>query len=139
MLPRGYGAYARRHNLGHITPIQYAPFLVILRIFNCSFHNLFDNFNRSSTFVVRRCPQVDIKEFAFLEFFISKTQPEERTWVKLVTLKTIHWYCDGLEPTLAAVKYKIRRRKFVDSILKRSLFLFCLLTLSVLFFKNGRC
>ena len=72
-------------------------------------------FNRPSSFAVRRRPQVDIKEFAFLEKIFSKTQPEERTWAKLVTLKTIHWYCDGLEPTPAAVKYEaqIRRRKFV--------------------------
>ena len=71
--------------------------------------------NRPSYFAVRRRPQVDIKEFAFLEKIFSKTQPEERTWAKLVTLKTIHWYCDGPEPTPAAVKYEeqIRRRKFV--------------------------
>ena len=58
---------------------------------------------------------MDIKEFAFLEKIFLKTQPEERTWVKLVSLKTIHWYCDGPEPTPAAVKYEeqIRRRKSV--------------------------
>ena len=71
--------------------------------------------NRPLFFAVRRRPQVDFKEFAFLEKIFSKTQPEERTWAKLVTLKTIHWYCDGPEPTAAAVKYEaqIRRRKFV--------------------------
>ena len=119
MSPRGHGAHARRHDLGHIAPVQYAPVLVYENFFNRSFHNLFDNFNRSSSFAVRRHPQVDIKEFAFLEFFISKTQPEERTWAKLITLNTIHWYCDGPEPTPAAVKYeeKIRRHKFVIFIL----------------------
>ena len=47
-------------------------------------------FNRPFSFAVRRCPQVDIKEFAFLEKIFSKTQPEEMTWAKLVSLKTIH-------------------------------------------------
>ena len=58
---------------------------------------------------------MDFKEFAFLEKIFSKTQLEERTWAKLVTLKTIHWYCDRPEPTPAAVKYeaKIRRHKSV--------------------------
>ena len=71
--------------------------------------------NRPLFFAVRRRPQVDFKEFAFLEKIFSKTQPEERTWAKLVTLKTIHWYCDGPEPTAAAIKYEaqIRRHKFV--------------------------
>ena len=75
---------------------------------------------------VRRCPQVELEEFSFLERIFAKTKPEERTWAKLVTLDTIHWYCDGLEPTPAAVKYeaKIRRRKYVVLILfERSSFL----------------
>ena len=115
---RGDGVHARRHNLGYIAPVQYAPVLVC-EFFNYPFHNLFDNFSRSSSFAVRRRPQVDIKEFAFLEKIFSKTQLEERTWAKLVTLNTIHWYCDGPEPTPAAVKYeeKIRRRKSVVFIL----------------------
>ena len=118
--PRGHGAHARRHDLGHIAPVQYAPVLVyIKKNFNRSFHNLFDNFNSSSSFVVRQRPQVDIKEFAFLENFVPKTQPKERTWEKLVTLNTIHWYCDGPEPMPAAIKYeeKIQRRKSVIFIL----------------------
>ena len=71
--------------------------------------------NRPLFFAVRQRPQVDFKEFAFLEKIFSKTQPEEKTWVKFVTLKTIHWYCDGPEPTATAVKYElqIRRCKFV--------------------------
>ena len=72
-------------------------------------------FNCPSSFAVRRRLQVGIKEFAFLEKIFSKTQLEERTWAKLVSLKTIHWYCDGPEPTPAAVKYEeqIKRRKSV--------------------------
>ena len=70
-------------------------------------------------FVVRRRPQVDLEEFSFLEKVFAKTKPEERTWAKLVTLDTIHWYCDGPEPTPAAVRYeeKIHRRKSVILIL----------------------
>ena len=33
-------------------------------------------------------------------------KPEERTWAKLVNLNTVHWYCDGPEPTAAAIKYE---------------------------------
>ena len=59
-------------------------------------------------FTVRRRPQVDIKEYNFLERNFSKTKPEERTWAKLVNLNTVHWYCDGPELTLAAIKYEER-------------------------------
>ena len=33
----------------------------------------------------------------------------------MVTLDTIHWYCDGLEPTITARRYdvQVRKRKFV--------------------------
>ena len=66
-------------------------------------------------FIVRWHPQVELKEFSFLERIFAKTKSEERTWAKLVTFDTIHWYCDGSEPMLAAVRYdtKIRQRKSV--------------------------
>ena len=66
-------------------------------------------------FSVRRRPQVDIEEYNFLERIFSKTKPEERTWAKLVSLNTVHWYCDGPEPTPVAIKYeeRTRHRKFV--------------------------
>ena len=60
---------------------------------------------------MRRCPQVDLEEYNFLEKILSKTKPEERTWAKLVNLNTIHWYCDGPEPTAAAIKYEERTRQ----------------------------
>ena len=41
-----------------------------------------------------------------MERIFSKTKPEERTWAKLVNLNTVHWYCDGPEPTPAAIKYE---------------------------------
>ena len=67
-------------------------------------------------FTVRRCPQVDIKEYNFLERIFAKSKPEERTWAKLVNLNTVHWYCDRPEPTPAAIKYeeRTRRRKSVN-------------------------
>ena len=39
----------------------------------------------------------------------------ERTWTKLVTLDTLHWYCDGPQPTKAAHCYdsQVRRCKSV--------------------------
>jgi len=70
-------------------------------------------------FAIRWRPQVELEEFSFLERIFAKTKPEERTWEKLVTLDTIHWYCDGPEPTPAIVKYdaKIRRCKSIVFIL----------------------
>ena len=64
----------------------------------------------------RRCPQVSIEEFSFLEKIFQKTKPEERTWAKLVNPKTIHWYYDGPEPTQEAIRYdeKVHRCKPVN-------------------------
>ena len=80
----------------------------------------------SSFFLVRRRPQVDLEEYNFWEKIFSKTKPEERTWAKLVNLNIVHWYCDGPEPTAAAIKYeeRTRQRKPVTS------FLFCSFALS---------
>ena len=52
-----------------------------------------------------------------MEKIFSKTKLEERTWVKLVNLNTVHWYCNGPEPTPAAIKYeeRTRQRKSVTS------------------------
>ena len=47
----------------------------------------------------------------FLERIFAKSKPEERTWAKLVNLNTVHWYCDGPEPTPAAINYKKRTRQ----------------------------
>ena len=70
-------------------------------------------------FVVRRRPQVDLEEFSFLEKVFAKTKSGERTWAKLVTLDTIHWYCDRPQPTPTAIRYdaRIRQRKSVILIL----------------------
>ena len=70
-------------------------------------------------FAVRHRPQVELEDFSFLERIFAKTKPEERTWAKLVTLNTIHRYCDGPKPTPVAIKYdaKIHRCKSVVLIL----------------------
>ena len=75
------------------------------------------NFSSSFFLLVRWRPQVDLKEYNFLEKIFSKTKPEERTWAKLVNLNTVHWYCDGLKPTATAIKYEERthQRKSVIS------------------------
>ena len=62
-------------------------------------------------FTVRRRPQVDIEEYNLLERIFTKTKSEEWTWAKLVNLNTVHWYCDGPEPTSAAIKYEERTRQ----------------------------
>ena len=65
------------------------------------------------------------EEYNFLEKIFVKSKPEERTWAKLVNLNTVHWYCDGPEPTPAAIRYeeRTRQRKFVDPFSLIGLFL----------------
>ena len=113
---RGHGTHARQHDLRHFASVQYATVLV------CEFFTTIQfiiTFLTVFFFAVRRRPQVELEEFSFLERIFAKTKLEERTWAKLVTLDTIHWYCDRPEPTLAAIKYnaKIRRHKSVIPVL----------------------
>ena len=61
--------------------------------------------NCPSLYTTRDRPPVSLEQFSFLERIFNKSKPEERTWAKLVTLDTLHWYCDGLEPTIAARRY----------------------------------
>ena len=68
-------------------------------------------------FAVCRRPHVDLEEFSFLEKVFAKTKPEERTWAKLVTLDTIHWYCDSPQPTPAAIRYDARIRQHKSAVL----------------------
>ena len=60
------------------------------------------------------CP-ISLEQFIFLDRIFNKTNLEERTWAKLVTLDTLHWYCDGSEPTTAACRYnaQVHQREFV--------------------------
>ena len=113
---RGYGTHARQHNLGHIVSVQYTPILVREFFITVQF---ITTFLIVFFFAVRRRPQVELKKFSFLERIFAKTKPKERTWEKLVTLNSIHWYCDGPETTPAAIKYdaKIHKHKFIVLIL----------------------
>ncbi|XP_075653876.1 uncharacterized protein LOC142624224 [Castanea sativa] len=65
-------------------------------------------------------PQVTLEEWSFLERIFNKTKLEERTWAQLVTLDTLHWYCDGPEPTSAAHRYNSRVRKQMDAAKRRA-------------------
>jgi len=71
--------------------------------------------NSLSFFAAWDRPPVTLEQFSFLEKIFNKTQLEERTWAKLVNLNTLHWYCDGPEPTRAAFRYEaqVRAHKFV--------------------------
>ena len=68
-----------------------------------------------SSYAARDRPPLSLKQFSFLERIFNKTNLEERTWTKLVTLDTLHWYCDGPEPTIAARRYdaQVRQRESV--------------------------
>ena len=115
--------------MGHIASVQYAPVLVCELFTTVQFIISFPTILTVlllCSYTASTSPQVELEEFSFLERIFAKTKQEERTWAKLVTLNTIHWYCDGPEPMPAAVKYeaKIRRRKSVVLILfERSSFL----------------
>ena len=58
--------------------------------------------NCPSSYVARNRPSVSFEQFSFLEKIFNKSKLEDRMWAKLVTLDTLHWYSDGLEPTTAA-------------------------------------
>ena len=103
---------------GNFGPVWYIYFRRVVNV-TPFFFFFFFFFNTLTTvlitsslyFTVRRRPQVDIEEYNFLERNFSKTKPEERTWAKLVNLNTVHWYCDGPEPTPGAIKYEKRTRQ----------------------------
>ena len=86
---------------------------VYLRLILC--YNSLLTSNCSSSYVARDRPPVSLEQFSFLERIFNKTNLEERMWAKLVTLDTLHWYCDGLEPTTTARQYnaQVRQREFV--------------------------
>ena len=68
-----------------------------------------------SPIVAQNRPKVTLEEWSFLEKISTTTKLFERSWTKLVTLDTFHWYCDNPEPTTAARHYdtQIHQRKFV--------------------------
>ena len=115
---RGHRTHAGRHDLGHIASVRYTPVLVC-ELFTTVQFIIISTLLTIFFFAVRWHPQVELEEFSFLERIFAKTKLEERTWAKLVTLDTIHWYCDGLEPMPVAIKYnaRIRQRKSIILIL----------------------
>ena len=104
------------------------PLANICLYFNCSAMH-----NYPSFYTTRDRPLVSIEQFRFLENIFNKTKLKERTWAKLVNLNTLHWYCDGPEPTKATLRYEaqVQARKSVTFS-----FLSCLFqsSMSVLFF-----
>ena len=59
--------------------------------------------------------QFHLNSLVFWRAFFNKIKLKESMWAKLVTLDTLHWYCDELEPTTAACRYdaQVRQREFV--------------------------
>ena len=55
-------------------------------------------------------PPVSLEHFSFLERIFNKSKLEERTWAKLVSLDTLHWYCDRPELTIVARRYDAQVR-----------------------------
>ena len=55
-------------------------------------------------------PEVSLEEWIFLEK-IFRIPLQERTWKELVTLATIHRYCEGPEPTDIGHRYDRIARK----------------------------
>ena len=92
----------------HIVYVDFFNSLNTLSLFDYSVFFLF--------FTVRQRPHINIEEYNFLEKIFAKSKLKERTWAKLVNLNTVHWYCDGPEPTPTAIKYKehTRQRKSVE-------------------------
>ena len=64
--------------------------------------NFSSTYNCPSSYAARDRPPISLEQFSLLEKIFNKTKLEERTWAKLVNLATLYWYCDGLEPTIAA-------------------------------------
>ena len=79
------------------------------------YYNSFLTSNYPSPYAARNRPRVSLEQFTFLESFFNKIKFKESMWAKLVTLDTLHWYCDGPEPTTAACRYdaQVRQREFV--------------------------
>ena len=117
MSPRGDGLYASCQNLGDIGSARHIYIRRIVYVLYY-FQYFYDRLDCSVSlfFTIRRRSQVDIEEYNFLERIFAKSKLEERTWVKLVNLNIVHWYCDEPEPTPAAIKYEehTRQRKFVN-------------------------
>ena len=129
-------SHARRQNMGYNAPIWYASVCILVFnyvSFTCYFNRLLLQPGTAH--------KIHLSSGAFwIFFFFNKTKLSERMWAKLVNLDTLHWYCDGLEPTAAAQCYdcQVRQRK-CSPILCFLLFLHYLTPdIRPLLCKNGR-
>ena len=68
-------------------------------------YNSFLTSNCPSSCATRDHPPVSLEQFSSLERIFNKSKLEERTWTKLVTLDTLHWYRDGPKPTTATRRF----------------------------------
>ena len=90
--------------MGHNALVWYA-FIHIQVLYCFKFSSSY--FDHPSPIVTRDYPQVSLEQWSFLENIFNKTKLSERTWANLVTLDTLHWYCDGPEPTTATRCYDL--------------------------------
>nr|POF02087.1 hypothetical protein CFP56_75810 [Quercus suber] len=58
-------------------------------------------------------PKVSLEQWSFLDK-IFRIKLVERTWQKLVTLDTIHWYYEGPKPTVATFYYDEQARRQIE-------------------------
>ena len=67
-----------------------------------------------SPIAVQDCPEIALEQWSFLER-IFRIKLSKRTWTQLVTLDTLHWYCDGLQPTAVTCHYdsQVHKRKSI--------------------------
>ena len=90
------------------------PFGRCLSILSFVFITCFILYPNRLLVVTRARPEVTLKQWIFLEQ-IFRIKLSDRTWAKLVTLNTIHWYCEGPKPTVAAYHHdsQARQRKSI--------------------------
>ena len=77
---------------------------------------------KSSLIETHNRPKVTLEEWSFLEKIFITTKLSEKSWIKLVTLDTLHWYYDGPKPTEVANHYD-RQMHNLKSIAQYLLFL----------------
>ena len=86
------------------------PFGRCLSILSFVFITCFILYPNRLLVVTRARPEVTLKQWIFLEQ-IFRIKLSDRTWAKLVTLNTIHWYCEGPKPTVAAYHHDSQARQ----------------------------
>ena len=93
--------------------LLFIPFGILIVSYCSLKSSLIENHNR---------PKVTLEEWSFLEKIFITTKLSEKSWIKLVTLDTLHWYYDGPKPTKAANHYD-RQMHNLKSVAQYLLFL----------------